>query len=333
MVLEEEAVRARDRDGVWQAVALLHGGVPFEPALLRVRWPVGAGHDGGRGKRRSSGDFRQFQRDKPLRERLRQSRNPRDNRSVPRREIAISQRLARITADAENAPAAAHKRLDDVQNGLVNALQSRQKQHRISAGTAVQKPVGNKRIPQHPLADVVRAAAVLRNRLPENGRPLRIEPHWEGLVLRAQLRPEVAVRRQDGDGRDRVDVLQHGAHPGAIVIQETHIGPPGVALIMERPVLHPAGEGRLQRRIVEAVPDRVRDAGEGGHIRADLQELQRRAEHQVRIGHLFGADHALAGDMRRRGDIFIDHRIRPSAPVILVAHFLAHAVTQPVRGP
>ena len=97
--------------------------------------------------------------------------------------------------------------------------------------------------------------------------------------------------------------------------------------------MHPAGERRVGRRVVEAVPYRVRDAGDGAHVRADFDQLERCAEGEVGIGHLLGADDALAGKVRGRRDVFVDHRVAPACAVFVVAHLFAEAVLEPVGRP
>ena len=75
------------------------------------------------------------------------------------------------------------------------------------------------------------------------------------------------------------------------------------------------------------------NAGDATHVGADFQQFQRSGEYLVGICHLLAAHEAFSGKMCCGGDILVYHRISSAAAVVLVAHLLAYAVTQPVGGP
>ena len=168
---------------------------------------------------------------------------------------------------------------------------------------------------------------------PYKGSVRDVQLHRERLRLHPDRSPHVIIRWQYGYVGYHVGVLQHRAHPGPVVIQQVHIFPPRVLLVVERAVLHPSRKCSILRGIVEPVPDGMRYAGECTHVRAQLQEFQRCREHLVGICHLFSAHDPFASQGSRRRDIFINHRVSSSPAVILVSHLFPELVLQPVGRP
>ena len=68
-------------------------------------------------------------------------------------------------------------------------------------------------------------------------------------------------------------------------------------------------------------------------VATDLEELGRRVEDAVGVGHLFGTDQAFAGKVGSRSDVLVDHRVGASGTILVVAHLFADAVLEPVGRP
>ena len=98
-------------------------------------------------------------------------------------------------------------------------------------------------------------------------------------------------------------------------------------------VTHPSWEWNIGRRNIDTNQYRVGNTGENAHIRTQFQEFECCIEYLVGIGHLFAADNPFAGQVSRRRDKFVDHRIATSATVILVAHLFTQLVLEPVGRP
>ena len=248
-------------------------------------------------------------------------------------EILESQRFLWIFSDAEDPSAAFDKLLQLGQGLRCGAGHLDEEQGAIFLRPIADLAIADCSIPEDDLADIVRAAAVLVDGLPDQRCVRNIQGHRERLGLHAHRAPHVVVGRQDGDVGEHVGVLELAGEPGAVVVQLVHVRPPGVPLVVEGSVLNPARELGLKRGVVETMPNRMGYAGDRAHVGADLQELKTGREHLVGVGHLLGADKTLAGKVGRRRDIFVNHRVGASAAVVLVAHLLTDPVLEPVGRP
>ena len=310
LILKQEPVRIADRQSVRKIVLLHHAGVPFKI------FPVS----------------RLLKQDEIVLIFL-QTCYSLGDLLVTSLEILESQRLLWIFSDAEHPSATFHELLQLGEGLRCCAGHLYDEQGAIFLRPVADLAIADCCIPEDDLADIVRAAAVLVDGLPDQRRVRNIQGHRERLGLHAHRAPHVVVGRQDGDVGEHVGVLELAGEPGAVVVQLVHVRPPGVPLVVEGPVLNPARELGLKRGVVETMPNRMGYAGDRAHVGADLQELKTGREHLVGVGHLLGADKTLAGKVGRRRDIFVNHRVGASAAVVLVAHLLTDPVLEPVGRP
>ena len=308
-VLQQEAVGIADGYGVGQVVLLHDIRVPFQ-IVVAFR----SGQDGEiAGSLQFGNDLR--------------------NLGVALLEIAESYRLGRSVPYAEH-PASAEDELANLLHCLQSgAFHRNQEQHAILLGTVAKFPAVDCGIFQDALGYVVRTASVLVDGLPYEGCVRDIQFYGERFGLDSHLRPHVIVGGEDGDVGIHVGIAHQGAQPGPVVVQQFPIGPPGVLLVIVASVLHPSGERSFLGGVVETVPYGMCDAGDAAHVGADFQQFQRSGEYLVGVCHLLATHETLSGKMRCGGDILVYHSIGSSAAVVLVAHLLANAVTQPVGGP
>ena len=245
-----------------------------------------------------------------------------------------AQRLFGSLGNAEHPAAPGYEFLQFVQRFLHDGGNLDQEEYAVSFGTVAEFAVGaDGGVLDDIFAHIVGTATVLVDGFPDQRGVGNVQFNGEGFLLDTHFAPHIVVGGQQGDIGVHIGILQQAAHAGAIFVQQVEVRPVRVALVVEAAVLHPAREGRFGGGVVEPVPDRMGDAGEGGHIGSQFDEFQRGAEDLVGVGHLFGAHQPFARQVGRRRDVFVNHRVTAAAPIILVAHFLAQTVFEPVGGP
>lgn len=192
-------------------------------------------------------------------------------------------------------------------------LDLQQHQHRVLALSDEQVPLLRATVLQEFLADIVAGVAVAVDGRPHVIGVAGIMERREGIALGTELRPEIAPGHQDGDVRAVIRMHQDRGDPRLVVRPEAEIGPEGVPFVQIGAILDPAGERRLDGRIVESVEDRMRHAGKVALVARHLDRLQGSVEDGFRIGDLLAADQPSAPGMHRGSHRFVDVRVcRPA---------------------
>ena len=255
------------------------------------------------------------------------------NLSVPLFVILETETLARSTANAEYL-SALPCHFDQLAEGFRrNALHFRKEDDSVLLRSVAELALPYLTVVEYDVGHVVRSTSALVHCLPDKGSIWHVELYRERLGLHAHLGPHIVVCRKNADIRVHIDILKHAAHPRAVVVQQPEIRPPGIVLVIEASVLHPARIRSVLRGVVESVPDGMGNSGKRSHITAVLEKFQRSCKDLVGVGHFLGADEALALQVRGGRYVLVNHRVAAATAVVFVPHLLAYAVAQPVGGP
>ena len=244
-----------------------------------------------------------------------------------------AQRKARLPVDTEEAATLPHEFQQPLEPLGVHPFDRDEENRPIGFRAVAELAAADGRIADDFVGKVIAAVPVFVDRLPHQREPRHVGTFGKRFVLHPHRAPHIGQWRQHADVGVHIRLLQHGRQPPFVIHEMVQVRPPGVILIVIGPVTDPTRERRFGRRIVEPVEHRVRNARKDAVVGAQLQEFERRSEDEVGVGHILGADRAAAGEMASRRHVFVDHRVAPSAAVILVTHLLAEAVLEPVGRP